>query len=203
MMMAPAARADGDPASDVLVAQNLFLPPDAGGTLAEQNRLEATVLASARAGFSLRVAVIASRQDLGSIGALWGDPEGYAGFLGTEISLAAPSRVLVVMPRGFGLSVPGASVAADEADLERAPRPPSNRSLTVVATDAVLNLARALGHPIPQSSIAVAAAPAGPSGPGPIAILVLVAGALAVLGAWTFSLRARPLGHPNRAGATS
>jgi hypothetical protein len=38
---APAARADGDPASDVLVSENLYLPADAGVSVKQQAQLNA------------------------------------------------------------------------------------------------------------------------------------------------------------------
>jgi hypothetical protein len=69
------ARADGDPASDVLATQALFLPQDAGLTAAGQTRLEAELEAVQQAGVPVRMAVIASSTDLGSVTALWRQPE--------------------------------------------------------------------------------------------------------------------------------
>ncbi len=81
------ARGDGDPASDVLASQSLFLPQDAGISPTQQAQL-AALLADARArGYPVRVAVIASAGDLGSVSALWRQPENYARFLGQELSL--------------------------------------------------------------------------------------------------------------------
>ena len=114
---APSALADGDPASDVLVSAPLFLPPDAGLTLHQQSELGALLEAAAKSGYPLRVAVIASPADLGSVTPLWRQPQSYAGFLGEELSLLYKGTLLVVMPDGFGLYGPGAAASAQRAAL--------------------------------------------------------------------------------------
>jgi hypothetical protein len=97
---APGARADGDPASDVLLAQALFLPQDAGVPATEQAQLASLLAAAHHAGYNLRVALIARPADLGSVTALWHQPENYARFLGQEQSLNYTGALLVVMPGG-------------------------------------------------------------------------------------------------------
>jgi hypothetical protein len=99
---APAARADGDPASDVLAVQSIFLPKDANIPLTEQAQLANLVQEADRRGFALRVAIIASTTDLGSVTALWRQPESYARFLGQELALVDRGTLLVVMPNGYG-----------------------------------------------------------------------------------------------------
>jgi cytochrome c biogenesis protein CcmG/thiol:disulfide interchange protein DsbE len=106
------ALADGDPGSDVLVYQPLFVNGDAGVSLSEQSRLGALLQASARAGFPIRVAIIATPQDLGAVTALWRKPQAYAHFLGIELSLTYSGRLLIVMPNGFGFDWPAHSAAA-------------------------------------------------------------------------------------------
>ena len=101
--LAASARADGDPASDVLATQSLFLPQDAGVPLAQQNQLTALLEAAASSGYQIRVAIIASSSDLGSVTELWRQPQTYARFLGQELSLVYHGPLLVVMPNGFGL----------------------------------------------------------------------------------------------------
>ncbi len=103
MIAAPSASADGDPASDVLVQSQLFNPIDSGVPLSAQARLEAVLAESARAGFPIRVALIASQSDLGTATALWRSPAKYAQYLGYELSQLYDGQVLVVMPDGFGL----------------------------------------------------------------------------------------------------
>ena len=106
------ARADGDPGSDVLVYQDLFAGSDAGLSVQQQVRLGDLLKAAAREGFPVRVAIIASPFDLGSVTELWRQPREYARFLGIELSLAYKQRLLVVMPNGFGFNWPGHSAAA-------------------------------------------------------------------------------------------
>jgi cytochrome oxidase Cu insertion factor (SCO1/SenC/PrrC family)/thiol-disulfide isomerase/thioredoxin len=103
---APAA-ADGDPGSDVLVYQPLFLASDANIPIAQQVQLGDVLHAAARVGFPVRVAIIATPSDLGAVTALWQKPRAYARFLGIELSLTYRGRLLVVMPNGIGFNWPG------------------------------------------------------------------------------------------------
>lgn len=109
---APIARADGDPGSDVLVYQDLFVGADAGTSIAQQLRISDLLQAARRAGAPIRVAIIAHPDDLGAVTALWGKPRAYARFLGIELSLAYRERLLVVMPAGFGFNWPGHATAS-------------------------------------------------------------------------------------------
>ena len=111
-----AALADGDPASDVLTAQSVFLPyppPSAGAGAALQQEVDAVT----KRGDRIKVAVIATPTDLGSVPSLFGKPSAYAAFLGQELGLSYAATLLVVMPDGFGVYDHGASTAADEAAL--------------------------------------------------------------------------------------
>ena len=183
-VVASPARGDGDPASDVLASQPLFLPQDARIAPAQQAQLSA-LLAGARArGYPMRVAVIASASDLGSVTALWRQPENYARFLGQELTLTFHGPLLVVMPNGYGRYEPGAS-AASLAHLAA----PGAR-LGDATISAVQRLAAAAGHPLP---LPAAIAPAAGGSTDPLPWLVLAAGAVLIAAAWTASLRARPL----------
>src|SRR5581483_4766273 len=104
---APAvALADGDPASDVLLGQNVFLPySPISPTM--QRRLYAVCDASRRAGYPVRIALIAARSDLGVVPALFGRPQAYARFLSSELAGVVNGPVLVVLPDGFGLVAQG------------------------------------------------------------------------------------------------
>ena len=95
------ASADGDPASDVLALQTLFLPQDAAVAASQQAQLSALLTAAKRRGYPIRVAIIASASDLGSVTALWHQPQTYARFLGQELIYRGP--LLVVMPNGYGV----------------------------------------------------------------------------------------------------
>jgi hypothetical protein len=111
-VFSPAARADGDPGSDVLVYQNLFVAADSNISIAQQVELGDLLTAAGRSGFTIRVAIIATPADLGAITQLWGKPTSYASFLGIELSLAYAQRLLVVMPDGFGFIWQGHSTVA-------------------------------------------------------------------------------------------
>ena len=152
-LIAPAAAsADGDPASDFLLVQRLFVPfhrPDP----ALVDRLEATVYAADRSGYPLRVAVVGSRSDLGAIPQLFGNPRTYAQFLGQELKLAYHGHLLVVMPAGYGASrngLPDRPAARAVAALP-APTSGSSDDLATAAIAAVRRLSAAAGHPLPAN----------------------------------------------------
>ena len=169
------ARADGDPASDVLLFQDLFLPynqpsADAGAAL------NGVVKAANEAGYPVKVAVIQSPNDLGSVTSLWGKPQVYAKFLEQELSLKPGQRLLVVMPAGYGVASGGettiktvngvAHISRKHDPIKRelgviATLPPAGSSpdqLTASAENAVRELSRAAGHPLPAD---VAPVPVG------------------------------------------
>ena len=139
---AAVARADGDPASDYLVTRQVFLSSQsASESVLRSEQLLSTVAAANRAGFAIRVAVISSEYDLGSITALWRKPRIYARFLGLELSSVYKQRLLVVMPNGFGLNWPGHSTASAYRLLARVPAAPDAAGLAAAADTAVRQLA--------------------------------------------------------------
>ena len=106
-LVPPRAFADGDPASDYLLGQNVFLPFDVKIPAAKCSQLMQVLANAKRAGFPIRVAVIGTRYDMGSVTVLYGKPRQYARFLGTELKFVYRGRLLVVMPNGFGYSTGG------------------------------------------------------------------------------------------------
>ncbi|MGO9899399.1 MAG: hypothetical protein ACLP0J_06840 [Solirubrobacteraceae bacterium] len=187
-----AARADGDPASDVLLNYPYFLPFDAGSaTVAYQPRLVAVLQAAARAGFNMRVAIIAQPDDLGSVTPLWGEPVAYARFLGTELSFVYHGQVLVAMPNGLGLFTVGSLPRAEVAALAAMSAPGFGARLASAAIASVRALSAAAGHPLP-ATIAAAAPAAAPSSTDTGSLLAFGAGAILIAIAWTASLHARP-----------
>ena len=112
------AAADGDPASDVLLAQNAFFPSPAPSAGAQQDLNQAIAAAYAKS-YRVKVAVIASKNDLGAIPSLFGKPADYAKFLGTELQFLYVGPLLVVMPAGFGVYDGGRTTAAEDAVLAR------------------------------------------------------------------------------------
>ncbi len=185
------ALADGDPASDVLASQPLFLPSDAGVPAAQQAQLSAVLAEAQRSGYPVRVALIASKTDLGSVTGLWRSPRNYAKFLGQELSLVNQRPLLVVMPNGFGLSGPPQTVASGESALRGVPISAGGGGLATAALTAVQRLAAAAGHQLPTPQATPAATTT--SSPSVVPWIVFAAGAAMILAAWAASLRARPL----------
>ena len=101
----------------MLVYQPLFVAADAHVSIADQLRLGGMLRSAAQSGEPIRVAIVARRDDLGSVTALWRRPQAYARFLGIELSLAYEGTLLVVMPNGIGVNWPGHSSAAALASL--------------------------------------------------------------------------------------
>ena len=183
------ARADGDPASDVLVsAPPLFITQASGASYAGERALVAQLRAASARGRPLRVAVIAARSDLGSIAALWQHPQAYAQFLGKELSLGYDGELLVVMPDGFGVARGGHGVRTSLAGLA-----PRSGRLVTAASQAIQRLTGAA----PADATATTHAARGFSRVGGTSWWVGTALALALLATgWTLSLRRRPLGGP-------
>ena len=177
------AHADGDPASDYLVANQVFLTSQSTGMSPAQRQLVATVAAANRAGFAIRVAVISSDYDLGSVTELWDQPRTYARFLGVELSFAyRRQRLLVVMPNGFGFNWPGHATAGTYRLLATVPLDSSaGTGLAGAAEVAVRRLARASGVALPPSQPAAGGGPARPGSAGTLTIIGAVAGGIAAL----------------------
>ncbi|MGZ4255644.1 MAG: hypothetical protein ACXVR2_20610 [Solirubrobacteraceae bacterium] len=193
------ARADGDPASDVLATQALFLPQDAGATPAQRAQLSALLQTAARHGYPIRVALVASSSDLGSVTALWRQPETYARFLGQELAFVHKGPLLVVMPNGFGLTRLGRPLPG-QAALTGLGDPGAGAGLAGAAIAAVRQLAAAAGHPLPASSVH---APRASASSHTVAWIVLAAGVLAIAIAWGLSVRARPIRTGRRSAETA
>lgn len=146
------ARADGDPPSDVLISQNVYYPYSPPVSAAIQKVLSKATADAKRAGYPIRVAVVAGQNDLGSVPTLFAHPQQYAKFLQSEITFNKPRPLLTVMPAGYGLVAAG-----PEADrvVKGLPAPGLvSDSLAQGAASAVAKLAAAAGHPIPAPAVA-------------------------------------------------
>lgn len=185
--LATQALADGDPASDVLTTQTLFIPQDAGIPARQQVQLADLETKAQRSGYRIRVAVIASPSDLGSVTALWRQPQTYANFLGEELSLVYRGALLVVMPNGYGLygvgGVPMTPSALDGLSLP-------GTAFGTAAIAAIRRLAAASGHDLP---LPAGATPTRAGSTTIIPWIVFALGAMLIALAWTASIRARPL----------
>jgi hypothetical protein len=143
VLLASSALADGDPASDVLVSSNTFLPspPAAPAAVAQLNQAVESVV---NRGDRVKVAVIASRNDLGAIPSLFGKPQAYAKFLGLELSQLYSGALLIVMPQGFGFYEAGKPTSRAAGVLQRVSiSGKSATELTRSAATAVTGLERA------------------------------------------------------------
>jgi cytochrome oxidase Cu insertion factor (SCO1/SenC/PrrC family) len=198
------ARADGDPASDVLVSQTVFLPSDARVSAQQQAQLVGLLQSSTQAGFPVRVAVISSDYDLGSVTALWRKPRAYARFLGIELSLVHRQPLLVVMPNGFGFNWPGHSTTSAYRLLSRIPIGSGDAGVLAATRAAVRTLAAANGSEIgpangsniSSASRATASAPGHRSGNDRVAIIAAALAALVVALAVGLVLRRRRRARP-------
>lgn len=144
---APAA-ADGDPASDVLTQQDAFFPYTTQTSDGLARALLALTAATRKAGWPIKVAIIAAPNDLGAVGSLFTNPQRYADMLAREIG--AP-RLLVVTPQGFGGQRLGAGVDRALADLGSVSA--DGDALARQALTAVARLAQEDHHGVPTPEI--------------------------------------------------
>jgi hypothetical protein len=149
------ALADGDPASDILISQDVFYPY-APNTVDKslQSALNGQLAAAKRAGFPLKIALIASTADLGSVPQLFTDPQKYADLLTTEISFNTKPRVLVVLPAGLGGNnlgdAAGPALAPVTIEAEAGPD-----GLARAAMQAIGALTKANGSAVPVPAVAL------------------------------------------------
>jgi hypothetical protein len=152
LLVPGAARANGDPASDVLLTDRVFLPFEAPISNSAQKDLRDTVVEANDKGFKIRVAVIAFTSDLGTATALWGHPEDYSKFLGKEIAFVTTDPLLVSMPAGFGFYDQDRPVAQEQQVLAKVQPGKIPTALAESTTAAVRALAAAKGIALPKPS---------------------------------------------------
>jgi hypothetical protein len=178
-LLAGTARADGDPASDVLFSQQVFLPYSAPVSSPEVQELVNTVAAANRAGVKVRVAVIATKIDLGAVPGLFGKPERYARFLGGEISFGWKGLVLIAMPSGLAVSRSFHPAPRENAIVSKVkPEATDANGLAAAGAEAVRRLAAADGK-----KLVVAAPQTAKSGGGSRTRDRIVIAVAAVVGA--------------------
>jgi hypothetical protein len=173
---APAALADGDPASDVLQppAVRVYMTNRATTPKLEQG-LQRTAQQVSDAGLPIKVAVIGNNTDLGAVPQLWGKPQTYATFLGAELRFVYKDTLLVVMPQGFGIHGPfsqGRALAALHGIDPRTDDTPEG--LAASADRALRALSAADGHTLATSP--------GGGGGGDLPWPLIAAGAIIVAG---------------------
>jgi hypothetical protein len=184
----PAARADGDPASDSLLTYQVFYPYYSNTPKASLQELQATVAAANKRGYRIRVAVITSPYDLGSLSALWEKPQPYCRFLSLELSFAYKDRLLVVSPKGYGYVDHAKPVPANLKLVQTLPIGKGTDGLLQTADKAVRLLARKAGYRLPAAKASY-----GSSGSSSDTIVIAIAAAIGalLLGGVEFARRAR------------
>jgi protein SCO1/2 len=175
------ASADGDPASDFLVTRQVFLSSQSAALSGAQRELLGGVASANRAGFAVRVAVISSEYDMGSITALWRKPQTYARFLGLELAPGYRGRLLVVMPNGFGFDWPGHPSAPADRLLAHVRITAGGDGMAQAARTAVTELAADDGVRLGPSPTPGAARPLHRSNGSTVGIAGAAAAGLAVL----------------------
>jgi hypothetical protein len=136
-----AASANGDPPSDGLLGQDVYLPFTPATSDGAARALLALAHRTRADGWPIKIAIVATPSDLGDVANLFTRPQDYANFLAPEIG---NPRLLVVTPVGFGGEKLGAHVDAALAGLR--PLAPGDDRLERQALTAVARLAAADGH---------------------------------------------------------
>ena len=183
--LAPIARADGDPASDYLITYQVFYPYYSNVPKAGLKQLETTVAAANKQGYRIRVAVITSPYDLGSLSSLWEKPQPYCRFLSLELSFAYKGRLLVVSPKGYGYVDHTKPVPADLKLVRTIPIRKGTDGLLQTADRAVRLLAGKAGYKLSAARVASDSKPGSNSDTLVIAIAA-GAGALLIVGVELF-----------------
>jgi hypothetical protein len=194
LVAVPAAQANGDPASDVLITQQVFIPFEAPISKSAKDELIKTVAAANERGYKIRVAVIAFTGDLGTAVSLWRHPQSYSKFLGSELAFVYTNRLLISMPSGFGFYHGRKPVLKEKAVLAKIPPGKTPTALTESTTQAVRALAAADGVVLPKISTSSSAwrDRAIIAGVGLLVLLVLF-----VPARWFRRGRARPTPEPD------
>jgi hypothetical protein len=102
LVFLPVARADGDPASDILYFTDVFTSFEETSKPLIAKLQHETDVARAQ-GRPIKVAVIWKQTDLGAVPQLFNKPDTYAKFLAAELSGILTGPLLIVMPAGFGV----------------------------------------------------------------------------------------------------
>lgn len=182
IMLPAVARADGDPASDVLLGQNVFYPYDPPVPIAVQHRLNAVANQAHSARLPIKVALIGGRQDLGVIPSLFGKPQRYAEYLEREISFQGPQPLLVVMHDGYGVEGFNAPARSAAASLAHPAGPVGHDSIALAraAMKAIPILAKADGHPLRGQARSASTSNGGGGSNQELLLLVLILAAVIV-----------------------
>jgi hypothetical protein len=194
------AQADGDPCSDFLLVGSLCVPNNPRPSQPQIDRAQKTIDAAKQGGYEIRVAVIGSPTDLGSVPVFFGRPAPYAKFLDAELQSAWTGKLLVVMAAGYGVREHTKPYPAGVKELKGLP-PPANGTpdaLMAAATVAVRKLAASEGVKMPAIPLAATAPSSNGSGSGSTSFAkyaLLLAAGMVVLGAIVAAILFWPIGE--------
>jgi lipoprotein-anchoring transpeptidase ErfK/SrfK len=152
LVAVPAAHANGDPANDVLITNQVYIGLEVPISNGDRDALTKTVAAANERGYSIRVALIPFTSELGSAVSLWGRPQSYAKFLGSELAFVYTKRLLITMPSGFGIYHRRKPVAKEQRVLARIPPGKTPTAVAQQTATAVRALAEADGVAVPAYS---------------------------------------------------
>jgi hypothetical protein len=152
LVVVPAVRANGDPASDVLITNQVYIGPEVSLSQSDRDALTQTVAAANERGYPIRVALIPFTSDLGTAVSLWGHPQDYAKFLGSELAFVYTKPLLITMPSGFGIYHRNKPVAKEQRVLARVRAGKTPTAVAQSTTRAVRALAAANGVALPTYS---------------------------------------------------
>ena len=142
------ARADGDPASDVLYTSSVFFSFTTALSTSAQNAVTETVARAKQAGYPIRVAIIEKQSDLGAVTSLWGKPREYARFLDIELSFGYKGPLLIIMPSGLGFAHYKRPTSSEYRALAGITVDNGPNGLAATANRAITALAAQAGHRI-------------------------------------------------------
>ncbi|HEX6679851.1 MAG TPA: hypothetical protein VF063_04320 [Gaiellaceae bacterium] len=177
-LCAAGARANGDPASDVLPFSTVYFSIKSPQSSASGRDLLKITKAAAKKKRPIRVAVIAMPSDLGLIQSLWQKPQPYAEFLGKELFQFARYKgtTLIAMPNGYG--VYGPLAAKGRPALARLPKPGTGDldKLGEDAATATRRIAAANGEVLPPPSSGSSGTPTWVIAAAALGVVVVVGG---------------------------
>ena len=188
---APAALADADPPSDVLLLQSVYYPYQPPVSDKLRRTLDKVVLDAKTAGYPVKVAMVESTVDLGAIPQLFGRPAEYAPFLGREIAFKSKDPLLVVMSPAIATFnvTPKAQQAIQGIKIDTSKQ---SDGLVAAAIEAVPKMATASGHPVAAVPVPSTGGGGKKSGGGTSPLIVFGAPVLLVaLAALVAALRRR------------
>lgn len=179
------AFADADPASNVLLTQDVYFPyaPNQPNKPL-QTALTDVLAQSKKQGYQLRVAIIAVRSDLGAVPQYFDDPQKYADLLTKEISFGkVKPPVLVVLPGGFGGNNLGDAAGDALSDLSVEGK--TGDELAVAAIKASVALAKANGKSVtaPKDFEKLAQARSADDGGGGVSPILIFGGPVLLVAA--------------------